>query len=484
MHKLKKVFSVLLVLTFVLTATVSAQEDNHLKEITAKSEAAFFTLVLDTVVDMYQFDVQSEEIFRRTVTNLLNENPDLLDPFFKALFASFDDYSEFYTADEYAELLNSLEGITGGIGVYVEKGPQYVHITGTIPESPAAKAGVQGGDLIVAVDGENMEGRSLDYVTYKLRGKVDTNVLITVLRGEETLEFVLTRAELKNTTVSYGVLAGDVGYLGITNFASSTAQEVRDALAYIDTTGVKKLVIDLRNNGGGYVDTAIAIARMLVPAGTIIQHYTRANELTMDYKSYLTESKYNIATLVNENTASAAEILASALQESGASKLVGQKTFGKAVTQSVFPLYADRACKLTTGEYFTRSGKRINKVGLTPDVKVENRSYKLKDTNVDKLIYQTTYPIGVEQEGIKAYKQRLMYMDYTVGAMDNTYSDDFKNAVYAYQSANGITPTGELDLITQIHITNASDDIKVLVDAQLAAAVELLGSPYNGLMAK
>ena len=201
-------------------------------------------------------------------------------------------------------------------------------------------------------------------------------------------------------------------------------------------------------------------------------------------KSYLKEPKYTLVTLVNENTASASEILASALQESGASKLVGAKTYGKAVTQSVFPLYANRMCKLTTGEYFTRNGNKINKIGIAPDVNATNKVVLLKNTDVEPLVYCTAYPKDEITEGVSGFKIRLKYLDYNVGEINDVYDETFFNAVYAYQTANGIAPTGVLDITTQIHITNASDDVKVLVDNQLNTAASLIGSDYKGVSEK
>lgn len=479
-----KLTALIMVLSVLITVPTFAQEENYLKNIPQSAEAMFFDLVFGDVVEMYQFDVEQTEIYERMITNMLNENPELMDSFFKALFASFDDYSEFYTADEFEEFMNSIEGITGGIGVYIEKGNPYVRVTGTIPGGPAEGVGIVAGDDIVEVDGEDVKGRSIDYVSYLLRGEVGTLVTVKVMRDGIMHEYLLEREELTAQSVSYGLLSLDTAYIGIHGFATSTAGEVRDALAYIDGLGVKKIVLDLRDNGGGYIDSAIEIARMFVPEGGIITHYTKANQVRYEYKSYLKESKYTLVTLVNENTASASEILASALQDSGASKLVGAKTFGKAVTQSVFTLYADRACKLTTGEYFTRNGNKINKIGLKPDFAVSNTKLKLKNTDVEALSYCSSYAPWTVQEGISGFKTRLQYLDYNVGEINNTYDQTFVNAVYAYQSANGITPTGVLDITTQIHITNTTDDIEVLIDNQLAEAAKLIGSSYKGLQAK
>ncbi len=479
-----KLAAIFLVLSVLVTVPTYAQEENYLKDIPQSAEAAFFDLVFGDVVEMYQFDVEQAEIYERTVTNMLNENPELLDVFFKALFASFDDYSEFYTADEFEDFMNSLEGITGGIGVYIEKGNPYVRITGTIPGGPAEAAGLVAGDDIVEVNGENVVGRSIDYVSYLLRGEIGTDVTVKVLRSGATYEYTLKRAELSSQTVSYGLISLDTAYIGIHSFSTTTAQEVEDAIAYIDHLGVRKVVLDLRDNGGGYVDSAIEIARKFVPEGTIITHYTKANQLRYEYKSYLKNTKYKLVTLVNENTASAAEILASALQDSGASKLVGANTYGKAVTQSVFTLYADRACKLTTGEYFTRNGKQINKIGIKPDVQANNRVLKLEDTDIEPLSYCSSYTPGMAEEGVSGFKLRLQYLNYNVGEINDVYDENFKNVIYAYQSANGIAPTGVLDILTQIHITNTTNEIEVLIDNQLAEAAKLIDSSYKGIRAK
>jgi len=481
MKLLKKLVAVFCIFALVCTAPVYAAEDNHLKQLPVSAQSMFFDLVFSDVVQMYQFDVEENEIYQRMIQNMLAENPEMLDSFFKALFDSFDDYSEFYTAEEFDDFMNSLEGVIGGVGVYLEKDNKYVKITSLVPDGPASNAGIQAGDLLLAVDGVNMEGKSIDFAGNHLRGEVGTNVLVSILRDGETFEFVLTRAELTNSTISYGTLDKDTGYLAIHSFASNTAAEVREALIKFDSVGVKKFVLDLRDNGGGYIDSAIEIAREFVPQGTIITHYTKANGQSMDYKSYLKKPKYSIVTLVNEHTASAAEILASALQDSGVSKLVGEKTYGKAVTQSVFTLYADRACKLTTGEYFTRNGNRINKVGIKPDVDVNNRTAYIKNTNMEKLIYCSAYLPGTTEAGISGFKLRLSCLNYDVGEINNDYTETFKNAVYAYQNEHQIKATGELDIVTQIHITNTTDELEIYVDNQLNEAAKMIGSSYQGV---
>lgn len=484
MKSWKRILALVLAMLLTFSVSVCAQEENYLKDIRPSDESAFFDMVFGDVVQMYQFDVTQEQIYERMITTMLNENPEMLDSFFEALFASFDDYSEFYTADEFKSFVNNLEGVFGGIGVYLEKRVPHVYITGIFPDGPAAAAGVQAGDIVLAIDGENVEGRSLEYVSYKLRGSIGTNVLVTLLRGNEQIDVVITRAELTGTTTTHSVISPDTGYIAIYSFATATASEVANALTEFDNLGIKKIILDLRDNGGGYVESAIEIARMFVPEGTIITHYTKANKVSYAYKSYLKKTKYQISTLVNENTASASEILASALQESGVSKLVGKKTFGKAVTQSVFGLYKDRMCKLTTGEYFTRNGKKINKVGILPDVTVENRTVRMEKTDIEPLVFCSAFVPGETTEGISAYKRRLRYFDYNVGEINNVYDTVLENAVRHYQSANGIVPTGVLDIVTQIHIKNSSDELEVYIDNQLNEAARLLNSSYRGLSVK
>ena len=210
MNKMMKRFvAALLALTIVFTVPVFA-EDN-LKYIPESDEAKFFNMVASDLIQLYQFDITKDQLLTRTLTNLLNSDPEALDSFLRALFNSLDPYSEFYTPEEYEEMMQSLENVTGGIGVQMTKGAQYVEVVNVLEGSTALEAGVQVGDKIVKVDGENMVGKGTEYISNKIKGEIGTDVVLTVQRGNETLDITVTRGQLVDKTVEYGLVGEDVG---------------------------------------------------------------------------------------------------------------------------------------------------------------------------------------------------------------------------------------------------------------------------------
>ncbi len=482
MNKMMKRFvAALLALTIVFTVPVFA-EDN-LKYIPESDEAKFFNMVASDLIQLYQFDITKDQLLTRTLTNLLNSDPEALDSFLRALFNSLDPYSEFYTPEEYEEMMQSLENVTGGIGVQMTKGAQYVEVVNVLEGSTALEAGVQVGDKIVKVDGENMVGKGTEYISNKIKGEIGTDVVLTVQRGNETLDITVTRGQLVDKTVEYGLVGEDVGYLYILSFSSATDSEVAQALAEFDSLGITKIILDLRNNPGGYVDTAVNVAKYIVPEGTIVTHYTKYNDYTEEYRSDLKETKYELVTLVNEYTASAAEILASALQDSGASKLIGKQTYGKAVTQAMLGLYGGRMCKVTSGEYITRNGKKINNIGIIPDKTVSNRVLPFEQTNAGTMKYAPSYQEGDIDEGIYLAKLRLEVLGYDAGVRNEEFDEAMKYAVMAYQEDKGLEATGVLDINTQICMEGDVSGLEVLIDNQAAAAFDYFGLTYTGFMA-
>lgn len=465
------------ILAFVLLLNCSVFADS--KVITAGEEAKFFDAVATEIPEFYQFDMDKSELIERTVRTILNTNPEMLDTFLEALFDSLDDYSEFYTPEEYEQIAQFYENVTGGIGVTVNKKSRYVEVVSTLDDGSAKKAGIVAGDKIFAVDGEEMTDKPMDYVTGKMKGEIGTQVQITILRGEEKIEFTLERCVLKQDSVVYAKLTDKLGYIQITQFVNDTSTEFKKALDEMDKAGIKDIIIDLRNNTGGLVSGAVDIAKMLVPQGTIITHHMKYNDLTTTYTSDLKTKKYNLVTLVNEYTASSSEILASALSESKASVLVGKQTYGKAVTQNVLGLYGGRACKITTGEYFTRNGNNINKVGIIPDYTVENKTLPLEQTNVCKFVFKADgYKLNDTGNGVEAINERLKILDYSIAASDN-YSADTENAIKSFQAENGLEQTGICDIITQTFLVSRANEKYVYIDMQLQKALDLMNSDYE-----
>lgn len=285
-----------------------------------------------------------------------------------------DPYSVYYNEEELTELLESTEGIYYGIGAYMttDKTTNCAMVTGTIADTPAEEAGLRPGDLVMEVDGENVQGLTLDEVVAKVRGNEGTSVHLTIYREGESdfLEFDITRRKVESPTVTYEMLEQDIGYIQITEFDDVTTDQFTDAYATIKGSNAKGLIIDLRGNPGGNVDTVVSIARQLLPEGLIF--YTenktgKREEYSCDGKN---EIQIPLVVLVDSYSASASEILSGAVKDYGIGKLVGTTTFGKGIVQRVISLSDGTALKLTESAYYTPSGKNIHGIGIDPDVEI------------------------------------------------------------------------------------------------------------------
>lgn len=300
----------------------------------------------------------------------------LEDGLYKGLLESLNDpYSTYYTAEEVEELAQSLEGTYSGIGAYIstDQDTSYAKISGVIADSPAEAAGLLANDIIYKVDGEDTYGLSLDEVVSRVRGEKGTDVTLTIAREGEIdyLEFTITRDDVDSPTVSSEVLDDGIGYLQITEFDGVTTNQFKEALQGLYDQDIKALVLDLRNNPGGDVDVVTAIANEIIPEGLVFYMEDsdgKRTEYTADGKDAI---EIPLVVLVNGNSASASEILTGAVQDSGCGTVVGTRTYGKGVVQSVYSLMDGTAVKLTIANYYTRGGNNINKVGITPDIEVE-----------------------------------------------------------------------------------------------------------------
>ena len=241
------------------------------------------------------------------------------------------------------------------------------------PDSPAEKAGVKAGDILYKVDGEDVTAEDLSEVVARIRGEEGTTVTLTVLRGENHEEVTLdiTRGVVQVQTVTYTMKENQIGYIRITEFDKVTYEQFENALNELTQQGMEGLVVDLRANPGGNLDTVSQILDLLLPKGTIV--YTedkngKRQEWTSDEEHQFTQP---LAVLVDGNSASASEIFAGAVQDYGIGTLVGTTTFGKGIVQQLIQLPDDTCVKLTISEYFTPNGRNIHKKGIDPDVEVE-----------------------------------------------------------------------------------------------------------------
>lgn len=289
-----------------------------------------------------------------------------------------DKYSRYMTEKEYAEYLEDNKGSYSGIGIVYEKAPRNLYrIRSVMKKSPAEEAGLKKGDVITKVEGRNVdEGKD---VLKLIKGKAGTKVKLVIKRAGKLKSYTIVRRDIKEKTVYSRIVKKKFVQIRITSFGVNTATEFKKEYKKYKDKGFKNIILDLRYNGGGFLDSALAIGNMFVDKGTAIKVYNKSKEEdAYEYGKGKEDAK--VVILVNKYSASASEILAVSLQENGAAKLVGEKTYGKGVIQTTLPLKSGGALYLTTLEYVSPKGKKIHGVGITPDYIVHNK-YSDKQLN-------------------------------------------------------------------------------------------------------
>lgn len=314
---------------------------------------------------------------------------------YKGLMESLGDpYSEYYTAEEFNELMTQSSGVYYGIGAYVSMDSEYnlPKISGVFKNSPAQEAGLRSNDLIYMVDGEITSGKTLSEVVSLIKGEENTKVLLTIVRDGEQLEKSVTRRQVESPTVDSEMLDDGMGYIRLEEFDDVTTNQFLEAMEELNGQGMKGLILDLRGNPGGNLATVVQIAQNMLPEGIIV--YTEDKEQHRSTYRSKGDKQLGIplVVLVDMNSASASEILAGAIQDYGIGTLVGTKTFGKGIVQSVIPLKDGSAIKITVSAYYTPKGRNIHKIGIEPDVVCEFDS---------KLYYDAENPIDNQLEKAK-----------------------------------------------------------------------------------
>jgi carboxyl-terminal processing protease len=299
-----------------------------------------------------------------------------------------DKYTTFLTPKEYADLNEGLDGgnFSGvGISIAVDEKTKLLGINDVIPGGPAEKAGLQGGDTILTVDGKSTKGLTTDQDAKMLRGEKGTQVKLLIERASKELPVVaVTRDTIHQPSVYSKLLENGIGYARLTVFGSNTASELTTALTKLQAQGAKAYVLDLRDNGGGYLNAAIEVSSKFIPSGPIVSVESKGGSSTQyDAENTAIPTK-PLAVLVNKYTASASEITSGAIQDNGVGELIGEKTYGKGVVQTIHPLPDGSAVKITSARYLTPHGRDINLIGITPDITtVEPKSSRLGNPETD-----------------------------------------------------------------------------------------------------
>lgn len=350
-----------------------------------------------------------------------------------------DPYSHYFTAKEYADFVDSINNSFCGIGVTMEVVPEGAKVLTVVDGAPAMKAGVLAGDIIIEADGHSLAGLSNEEIVSYVRGEAGTSVDIKVKRGQTSLEFKIVREQITLPTVSGKILNNNIGYIDLSSFGDNTGAEFASVLSGMKN--VDSYIIDLRNNGGGYISTAADIAGYFIGSNPLVKLTDKAgNNYTENALSHQVISDKPIIFLVNENTASASEILSAAVKDYDKAFFIGTKTYGKGVAQGMFGLSDGSVLKLTVYKFVSPEGHEINKVGITPNLMLEDTSKDAVDplktaevllsssqsnsnkTGVTKLVLGSkSFEISHEILQSSDYKQASDYLMNNVANADNKY---------------------------------------------------------------
>ncbi|UQS83707.1 S41 family peptidase [Bombilactobacillus thymidiniphilus] len=374
----------------------------------------------------------------------------------KGMVNSLDDpYSQFLADEEQTSFNEDIASEISGIGVTIEKADQGIKIVSVVKNSPAQKAGLRVNDLITKIASHSTNKMSTEKATTLTRGKKGTKVKLQLKRQQLTFNKTLQRQPIKVPTVSGKLLTDDrmIGQITITQFSERTAKELQQQVKKLKNKGARKLIIDVRSNNGGLMDQAIEAASMFLPNGRNIMTLASRADGNITYKAsskYLNNYKVKLPTvvLVDKETASAAEIFAAALQQSGHLTVVGENTFGKGVAQTMTPLNDTSEMKITTAKWLTPNHDWINKKGLSPNVKVKYPSYM----NIKPFTDTQILSLNSHNNDVKIAQQILQALGYDVpksGVLDDQTVQQLK----LWQMQNKVDPSGNLDVSTRQSLT-------------------------------
>jgi len=328
----------------------------------------------DTYEELKSF-TQSLELVKRNYV----EDPDskeLIEGAIKGMISNLDPHSSYMPERAFKEMNMDIKGEFQGVGIQIGVKNQQLTVIAPIEDTPAFRAGLAAGDKILKINEEWTKDMSIEQAVDKMRGPKGTQVRLLIIREgwDKPREFKITRDVIKVQSVKSKMLDNEIGYLKIIQFQGQTGQEVEKALKGLESKGMKKLILDMRNNPGGILDASVDVSSMFLPKDKLVV-YLQGRQTT-DRRDYLTSGSlmardYPMVVLVNTGSASASEIVAGALQDSKRAVIVGTQSFGKGSVQTVFPLEGGGGIRLTTAKYYTPSGRSIQNVGITPDIEVK-----------------------------------------------------------------------------------------------------------------
>lgn len=289
-----------------------------------------------------------------------------------------DPYTTYFTDEEYKQFIEGIDNSFTGIGIYVDKQDEYIIVQSTIKNSPAEAAGLQAGDLIIKVDDVDIVGKKVEEAVGLIKGPEGTKVKLTLKRGDKLLDKEVVRAKIQLPLVEAKMLTDEIGYLRLYTFNNNSASEFKTELSNLENQGMEQLVLDLRGNPGGYLNSALEISKSFIDEGPIV--YIQDKNKQEDVLRISNGKNWDkpLVVLIDEGTASASEILAGALRDYDKATIMGSNSFGKGTVQTLIDLESGGHLKLTINEYFTPNKSKINGIGIKPDIEVTDKEQQLQ----------------------------------------------------------------------------------------------------------
>ena len=460
----------------MLFSNAYAKTTNEIDTTDGKVMYDFFENVLKATEKVYRFDVTRDELITAAIKKMITEDPTTFDKLMKGAYSALEEHSRYLSENEFTKATEDIGGEFVGIGVNISENNGKTVVGAPITGSPAHLAGLQTGDIIETVDGVDIAGFVVDKTVSLIRGVIGTTVTIVVDREGEKITFNIVRDTIKISPVEYNVLdKNNSAYVRISSFNANTDEYLSTALDELSKKGVDKIILDLRYNPGGLLIEAVNVASHFLPDNSLVvtEDYKNPEKNTKFYSQH-TDKKFKVVVLVNENSASASEIVSGAIKDHKAGTLVGKTTYGKGTVQQPTRLKNGGAMWITVAKYNTPSGVNIDKIGIDPDVNVKNTQEKADLSKFEQVDASRKLTLGDTGKDVLAIKQRLNIMGYYFNSVDEKYDDRTVDVVRNFQEKNGLFPYGVADLTTQLKIIEISRDSEVEVDKQLERAKEII----------
>lgn len=481
---MKRLVCLLMVFILLLCPVVQAEET---AEKTPESVTVLKALK-SYILRNYQFKVSDSDLLNAVLEAIITEKDDSESFEFlaDAMMSALDQHSVYFTPAEQREFDEYVDAEFGGVGVSLVMIDGYCTIMSILDDSPAQKTtNLKVGDKIIGVNGTDVVNMDIDLIINRTRGPVGEEVVLTILSDDGTVwECPVVRDMIVTPSVEYVLNeTEDAAYILISQFGLDTAQQFKDAHAAIKAKGINKIIIDVRDNTGGYTQQAYEIASVFLPKDTIIFcEYMRSAGYRVPFKSENVnpDTETELVLLVNERTASASELITGALKESGRAKVIGAKTFGKGTMQTVTAMGDYGSVKLTIAEFTCPSGATINEVGIMPNIAVENATRPITNDDLKPLSLTVKYQLGDQADEICAIKQRLSYLGlYSGDIEDNTFDKDLDLAIRRFQESMNLYPYGVADINTQLTLQTHVKTGELYEDNQFERACKELGIDHD-----